>query len=185
MLPVGADGAPISAAVQAAREAGFEAGRADGQQRGELEGRDQAFREFSAVLAPTMEAMTVAVQTLQAADAVTIAEVSDHVIAFAFSVAKAVLGRELELDEEPVRAALTRALALVPDRGDVVVRVHPDDAAIVGSVDHLLPGRNVVLVGDAAVERAGAVVQVGACRIDGQLGSALERVRHALGLVGS
>jgi flagellar assembly protein FliH len=50
-------------------------------------------------------------------------------------------------------------------------------------VDDLLPGRVVTLIGDPLVERAGAVVQVGACRIDGQLGPALERVRHALGLM--
>jgi flagellar assembly protein FliH len=94
-----------------------------------------------------------------------------------------VLGRELELDNAPVRAALTRALALIPDRGDVVMRVHPDDAAIVGSVGDLAPGRAVTLITDATVERAGVVLQVGPCRIDAQLGPALDRVRQALGLL--
>jgi flagellar assembly protein FliH len=183
LLPVGTDGAPISAAAQQARDAGFQVGHAAGMAAGEVEGRERAFHEFTSVLAPKVDAMTAAIAALQTADAVTIAEVSDHLIAFAFSVAQAVLGRELELDNAPVRAALTRALALVPDRGDVVVRVHPDDAGIVGSVDDLLPGRVVTLIGDPLVERAGAVVQVGACRIDGQLGPALERVRHALGLM--
>jgi flagellar biosynthesis/type III secretory pathway protein FliH len=59
----------------------------------------------------------------------------------------------------------------------------PEDVAIVASIDHLLPGRVVTIVGDPAIERGGAVVQVGSCRIDGRVEPALARVRDALGLV--
>jgi flagellar biosynthesis/type III secretory pathway protein FliH len=67
-------------------------------------------------------------------------------------------------------------LALARD-GDAVVRLHPDDVSTLGK---LPSGREMRIVADQRVERGGAIVEIGACTIDAQLGSALERVRKAL-----
>ena len=89
---------------------------------------------------------------------------------------EAVLDRELALAKNPGRDAVTRALALAPN-GDAVVRLNPADVKTLGSVSF---GRELSVVADPSVEPAGAVVEVGACRIDAQIGTALERVRDAL-----
>jgi flagellar assembly protein FliH len=73
-------------------------------------------------------------------------------------------------------------LSLVPARGEVIARLHPDDLTTVVEHGVGLPGREVALVADPAVERGGAVVEVGPCRIDAQVGPALGRVRSALGV---
>ena len=55
-----------------------------------------------------------------------------------------------------------------------------DLAAGAFAVAEAVLDRELTVVADPSVEPAGAVVVVGACRIDAQIGSALERVREAL-----
>ena len=61
--------------------------------------------------------------------------------------------------------------------GDAVVRLNPADVATVGDLTF---GRELTIVADPSVEPAGAIVEVGACTIDAQIGPALARVRKAL-----
>ena len=69
------------------------------------------------------------------------------------------------------------------DRGDIVVRVHPDDA---GTIEQTLAAsrhgatRSVLTLADPSIEPGGCIVEAGACRVDGQFGGALERLRVAL-----
>ena len=109
-------------------------------------------------------------------EAVGVAE--DDVAALAFSVAEAVLQRELELAVTPGREAVARALGLLPGEVDVVVRLHPDDAASVGEIPD--ETRRIVVVADPEVERGGCIADAGACRIDTQVSTALDRVRRVL-----
>jgi flagellar assembly protein FliH len=60
------------------------------------------------------------------------------------------------------------------------VRVHPDDLGEIPAEALAELPDTVRNVGDVAVERAGAVAETGARRIDAQLGSALERVQAVL-----
>src|SRR3712207_9416871 len=71
-------------------------------------------------------------------------------------------------------------LTLCPADAPTVVRLHPDDLAELPA-DALaeLPD-TVRVVGDLSVERAGAVAETGATRVDAQLGAAPERVRAVL-----
>ena len=159
--------------IEVAREEsfrdGYDAGRRDAERslgavREQLQGALAALRE-AAVQLDSQRAM-----------AVTVAE--DEVAALAFSVAEAVLQRELQLAASPGPDAVARALALIPAQVDVVVRMHPDEAASVGdpSDDH----RRVVIVPDPDVERGGCIAEAGACRIDTRVSTALDRVRRVL-----
>ena len=75
---------------------------------------------------------------------------------------------------------LRRALALSPEDGPTVVRLNPDDLQrIPAHVLEQLPG-SVRVVPDPRVEPAGAVADTGVCRVDAQLGPALDRVREVL-----
>ncbi len=182
----------VEAAINAGFREGFEAGRAEGVRAGMVEGRDQGLHEaetqsreaaeaaFIADLRPTLRALDEAVAQLDAVDAVSLRDIESEVMDLAFGVVEALLGRELELSSSATREALRRCLTLAPDRGEVLARVHPEDVGNLEDVDALVPGRRVELIADPAIERGGAVVEVGACRIDGQLGPALDRVRHVL-----
>jgi flagellar assembly protein FliH len=107
-------------------------------------------------------------------------DVRDTILGMVMTLVEDLVGRELALADSPVLDAVRRALALCPSDAPVVVRVHPDDLAeIPAEVLAELPD-TVRLVGDAAIERAGAVAENGPRRIDAQLMAALERVQAVL-----
>ena len=160
---------------------GFMQGHAEGLAAGRDEARDLAVQEFRAQLMPGLRALDEAAAQLESADAVTLRAIETEVVDLAFAVVKALLDRELQLDTHPVRESIRRALSLAPDRGAVVVRVHPGDLSSIHDVAELAPARQVELVADPQIDAGGCVVEVGACRIDAQLSSALERVRAVLG----
>jgi flagellar assembly protein FliH len=179
------DGRPVTAEVQAATDAGFrkgwDVGWRDGFSVGRDAGRDQAYEEFRAALAPAVTALLRATEEIERQDRTTLTQLEDVAVALVYDLVESLLGRELELAEAPARDSLARALALAPDRGAVVVRLHPDDLdAIAAVAAETAPGRAIELVADGSVERGGCVVEVGACRVDAQLGPALERARGVL-----
>ena len=63
-------------------------------------------------------------------------------------------------------------------RGDVSIH-HPSVLAARGLVFCGESSRNRGRVGDRAVEPGGCIVDVGECRIDAQIGTAIERLRSA------
>lgn len=174
----------VSARYEEACRAGFEQGYADGMARAQA--------EIDAVIADHRSAhhrCTLAARALEAAgrdlagrDAVALAAIEDDVGRLALALASEIVGRELRSTPEPVRDAMRRALALAPDRGIAVCRIHPDDAQVAHAVIAGDPMRreHVEIVPDPRVELGGCVVEVGECRIDAQVGTALERMRQAL-----
>ena len=107
-------------------------------------------------------------------------DVRESVLGAVTTLVEDLLGRELSVATDPGLDALRRALRLCPSDAPVVVRLHPDDLAEVpGAALAALP-ETVTLVGDERVERAGAVAETGAQRIDAQIGAALERVQAVL-----
>ena len=110
-------------------------------------------------------------------EAVTVA--AGEAAQLAYEIAEAFLQRELTVGR-PVIDAVVRALALVPDEEDLTVRVNPSDPVTPEEISGLLTDTTVKVVADPRVEAGGCVVQAGPCRIDAQLGTALERVRRVL-----
>jgi flagellar assembly protein FliH len=104
-------------------------------------------------------------------------EVRETIIGMVLTLVEDLLGRELALAESPVLDAIRRALQLVPSDAPAVVRVHPDDLAEIPADALAELPESVRVVGDADVERAGAVAETGPRRIDAQLMAALERVQ--------
>jgi flagellar assembly protein FliH len=131
-------------------------------------------------MASATAALAAAAARFDEASVPTADEVRETVIGTVLTLVEDLLGRELALADSPVLDAVRRALALCPSDAPAVVRVHPDDLAEIPA-DALaeLPD-TVRVVGDATVERAGAVAETGPRRIDAQLGAALERVQAVL-----
>ncbi len=105
-------------------------------------------------------------------------EVVGDVASLTPEIVEALVG-EIEWPETPVHAALRRALALVPEGPHLVVRLHPG-AALGADEIATLASRvgDVQVLLDPSVEQGGCVVEAGSCMVDGQLSSALERVRR-------
>ncbi|HEV7964303.1 MAG TPA: FliH/SctL family protein [Actinoplanes sp.] len=112
-------------------------------------------------------------------------ELEDLIVGSAFTLAEAILGRELAIAADPGRDAVTRALALAPTGRPVTVRLHPADHAAVtgGQLESVeLAGRTVTLVADPGLQPGDAIAECDATTIDARLAPALARVREVLGL---
>ena len=176
----GLDRAWRQRAAQEGRDAGYEAGYQAGLEAAAA-GVDAATGERTTELRHAMGALAEAVRALDERQVTALRDVERAVVATAFELATALLGSELELATDPGADALARAMALVPDRGEVVVRLHPADAETFQRADRRAPGREpFTIVPDPSVERGGCIVDVGATQVDAQLSPALERMREAL-----
>lgn len=78
---------------------------------------------------------------------------------------------------EVAREALQAAGPATP----LVMRVHPDDVAVLQeSAPALLGASNITLRGDATLKRGDIIVETEAGRIDGTLGARLERLERSV-----
>ena len=175
------------AAEDAARAMREEASRV-GYEDGYAAGRSRAIEDASVEIDALSHAATAAMAALEAAaagltvrQADQVADVERQVAALAVQIAETILGRELAACDTAARDAVVRALQLAPPRCDATARLNPEDLAAVGDLTEIAAGRTVTLVADSNVERGGCVLDVGACRIDAQVGPALDRVRKVLG----
>jgi flagellar assembly protein FliH len=174
------------AAEEEGYAAGYAAGRADAEEVVAESERAAKARlgevqvRWERRMASATAALGAAAARLEEVETTTADEVRDTVLSAALTLLGDLLGRELELARTPGLDALRRALTLVPADAPAVVRLHPDDLEEV-PIDSLvgLPA-SVKVVPDETVERAGAVAECGARRIDAQLSTALVRVRSVL-----
>jgi flagellar assembly protein FliH len=175
---------------QRAHDEGFAAGHADG-----MAAADAVLAETERVAAARLAdvqarwerrvasataALGAAVTRFDEATVPVADEVRETIIGMVLTLVEDLLGRELALAESPVLDAIRRALELVPSDAPAVVRVHPDDLAEIPAEALAELPQSVRVVGDADVERAGAVAETGPRRIDAQLMAALERVQTVL-----
>jgi flagellar assembly protein FliH len=154
---------------------GLNQGRAEGLAAARAAGTEQRQR-----LVAVTEALSRAAEEMNRRDLAAADSIGTQVVDLAFRLAEAVLARELAVATSPGRDAIARALAFAPTSHEAVVRLHPDDALVVGDLGALEAGRHVTVVSDAGVERGGCVLETGEARVDAQLGAALARARAVL-----
>jgi flagellar assembly protein FliH len=177
----------LAEAFAEARKDAYEAGRASA-----LSELEQRYREHTEQMATrvseAIEALRASCEEVAKARQAAIEVVEQDAVELAFELTRALVGRELELAEAPVRDALRRALSLAPEGEPLTIRICPGDLGTVRDLVNLA-GADVSsscsIVADAGVEPGGCVVDAGPCRIDAQLGPALERVRVVLGALGN
>lgn len=162
--------------LAAERRAGFEEGResalADAHLAVELE-RTEALKAMAAQLAASCAAMTSDRRAV-------VDEVVSEAVDLAFELVEVLLSDELAHSDSPVRNAVARAVAMAPDGEDIRVRVHPGTIITPAELEELAAVGAVSILPDPSIEPTGCIVEAGACRIDAQIGPALERVRAVL-----
>jgi flagellar assembly protein FliH len=169
---------------------GFAAGRAEGMtaaagvvaqaERAAAERMAEAQQRWERRIASATAALGAAAARLEESAVPTADDIRETVIGSVLTLVEDLLGRELALADSPVLDALRRALTLCPADAPALVRVHPDDLAEIPAHALAELPDSVRVVGDPAVERAGAVAETGSRRIDAQLVAALERVQAVL-----
>ena len=167
--------APDPAAMDAAREEGRRAAEAV------LASQVAAHRQATDAMQRATSVFANALDQIEHVDLGTLHDFQQQVLSLALHLAEEIVGRELRACDDVVLAAVERSLSLVPDRGDVVLRVNPDDLAVVlestGSMGHR--AGDVQIVADAAVGRGGCVASCGALQVDAQLPAVFDRLRDA------
>jgi flagellar assembly protein FliH len=162
--------------LAAAREEGHAAGYAEGRAAalGELEaGRRRAVAAAAEQLAAAVVAVGRARQDL-------VEEGAQDAVELTYALARTILGDQLVAASLPPREAVARALRLAPEGRDLLVRVPPSCELTAADLVGLYDTARVSIQADPSVEAGGCVVEAGACRIDAQISTALERVRRVL-----
>jgi flagellar assembly protein FliH len=174
------------------REQGTEVGYAEGVERGRAEGREVGYADgrVSAIadakvevrreVEQAVDALVAAADDLARRQTVSLAQIESTVVEMALAVAEAVVQRELAVSADPGRDALVRAFALAPEDGDLIAHLNPVDVESITDLSDLAPGRRIQLVADPGVGRGGALVEVGAARLDARIETAMSRVREVL-----
>jgi len=175
---------------QQAHAEGFAAGHAEGvaaagevvaqTERAAAERLAEVQARWERRLVSATAALGAAVTRVDEAALPVAEDIRDSILTAVVTLVEDLLGRELTLADSPGLDAVRRALTMTPTDAPVVVRVHPDDLAEIPAEELEALPATVTVVGDAAVERAGAVAETGPQRIDAQLGAALERVQAVL-----
>jgi flagellar assembly protein FliH len=172
-----------------ARAQGFAAGWSDGLRAAQA--RSTATRDEQAVafeqhrrraldeLESAAAALATAVERCGEATRQLHAELADRAVDLALEIAATVLDREVALASDPAADAVRRALTVLADDVPFVVRLHPEDRAVLDPA--VLAGLPATVVADAAVGRGDAVVETEDGFVDADLAGALDRVRTVLG----
>lgn len=168
----------IEERIAAARAEGYEAGCHDAINEPRLEIEQQ----HVAAVASFLASLAAATERLAADRTRLIDEMTGEVAELAFAVVEAALGANLA-GGEGLRTALGRALELVPENEPITIRVHPDAVVNPEELRTIVGNVAVAIVPDPGVDLHGCVVEAGACRIDAQIPTAIERVARVFDTV--
>jgi flagellar assembly protein FliH len=173
-----------------AQQEGFDAGYADGLLQGRAEAEQalaaeraadqERLRERIEELIGARDVLLSAAARLESRQTAALADVEEMVLRAAYDVAEAIVGRELKLAADPVRDAVSRAMSLVPIEAAVVLRLHPEDAALLDLTAEWTRGQEVHVVADRSLERGDCIADAGPTRVDARIAAALNRVREVL-----
>ncbi|WP_250003396.1 FliH/SctL family protein [Actinoplanes sp. M2I2] len=191
------DGDSLDRARQQARTAGYAEGWAQGQREAAAAAQNSQDRaraseqaheqRRAAALAQAVNALGRAVTEHENQLMPTFAELQEVLLAHAFELAEAIVGRSLDDPQGRTVAALRRALAATPDAGSLVVSLHPDDyhtlVGEAGETDFEYEGRRVRLRPDGALRPGDAVAETGMATVDATIAAAVTRAREALRLL--
>lgn len=191
-----ADGNSLDRAKQSARTAGYAEGWAQGQREAAAAAQnsaaraaatEQAFEQRRAsALAQAVNALGRAVTEHENQLMPTLTELQEVLLAHAFELAEAIVGRSLDDPQGRTVSAVRRAMAATPEAGTLIVSLHPDDyhtlVGEAGEKEFDYEGRQVRLRPDEALRPGDAVAETGMATVDATIAAAVARAREALRL---
>ncbi len=141
--------------------------------------------DFLARFEPVLGSIASAAGRLEHLEQQLVQESEAEAVRLALALSAAVLQRQCEIDPKWMDAAVRRALAQVPDRRQVVVRMHPADAANlserVREVTSRIPGvERIEVAADHGLPRGSCILQSQGTRLDTSLAGCWERLGKEL-----
>ncbi|MBM2617381.1 flagellar assembly protein [Actinoplanes sp. LDG1-06] len=190
------DGDSLDRLKQQARTAGYAEGWAQGQREAAVAAEnahararatEQAYEQRRATaLAQAVNALGRAVTELENQLMPTFGELQEVLLAHAFELAEAIIGRSLDDPQGRTADAVRRAMAAVPEAGSLVVSLHPEDFHVLvgegGDTEFEYEGRRVRLRPDPALRPGDAIAETGMATVDATIAAAVTRAREALRL---
>ena len=186
----------IERALEQARTTGYAEGWAQGQRESAAAAEEAAARALlaeqahdqrrAAALAQAVNALGRAVTALESQLMPTFTELQEVLLAHAFELAEAIVGRSLDDPQRRTADALRRAMAAAPETGPLVVSLSPEDYQTLvgadGTDEFDYEGRRVSLRPNAALRPGDATAETGMASVDATIASAVARAREALRL---
>lgn len=126
----------------------------------------------------TVGVLTTAVQALNRRTLPVVADSQDILAASALDLAEAIVGHELADVAGSARAALDRVLAQPAKPVKPMVRMNPDDLALL--TDEILAHAEATFLPDPTLARGDAIAEYPDGFLDARIAIALERARQAL-----
>jgi flagellar assembly protein FliH len=123
--------------------------------------------------------LTAATRALNAVALPVVADSEEVLVASALELAEAIIGHELCDEDASARAALARVTAQPITSVVPLVRMNPDDLALLA--DEVLAHQEVTFVPDPQLNRGDAVAEFPDGFLDARIGTALDRAKLALG----
>lgn len=168
-----------------AQERGLEEGRQLGLARVEelieKRARELAEKISRETLATTLPAMKAAAETLSIERERWLAQWEATAVRLAAAIAQRIVRQRLDLDPERSLEMIRNALQLAAGVPHILLKVHPDDAALLGdhaeaTVQSLAVCGRAEVVADAALTRGSCVIETRHGAIDGRVETLLDRI---------
>ncbi|MFB3816381.1 MAG: FliH/SctL family protein [Candidatus Methylomirabilales bacterium] len=156
-----------------------------GHREGVRQGRAEAVAEARESLRRCLESLDAAAGRLRELEEQLLVRGESLVVELALAVAERLLRAELPRDPEAVVRAARAALAACPEPGELVLRVHPSQRALLeeaglGHPDVLPAGATLRIADDPALLPGECRVQGPACLVEATLAAGLAEARRRL-----
>ncbi|MDR2591968.1 MAG: hypothetical protein LBC59_04080 [Chitinispirillales bacterium] len=161
----------------------LEKGKAEGFAAGEKSGYDKAKAIFDAEIAKHKEQISKYLKQLEDTKKTMINGLEHVLLRFCVELTKKIISCELETNKEMINATIKRALALIADRENLLIRVAPGDMETAsGNKDFLSTVterlENVRIEEDARISKGGCIIESNSGLVDARLGVQLEEVEE-------
>ncbi|GBU21451.1 flagellar assembly protein FliH [Fibrobacteres bacterium R8-0-B4] len=158
-----------------------EKGKAEGFAAGEKSGYDKAKAGFDAEIAKHKDQMSKYLKQLEDSKKTMINGLEHILLRFCVELTKKIISCELETNKEMINATIKRALALIADRENLLIRVSPGDMETASGNKDFLSSvterlENVKIEEDARIGKGGCIIESNSGLVDARLGVQLEEV---------
>lgn len=166
--------------LKRAKEEGFQLGKREGLEAARAEALEAAKREVR----PVVEAFRRAAEEICSLRERIMKEAEGDVVSLAIGVAELILQQPVKADPQVVVAQIRKAISVLGDEDEVVVKLNPVDLKVAKShIGSVLPASNPMklsLVPDKSVDRGGCVLECKRGMVDARIATQLDRAKAAL-----
>jgi flagellar assembly protein FliH len=157
----------------------------EARREGILEGRAEALAEARVGLQELTRGMTAARDQLEALEASCRSQAGELIVNLALTLAERILQAEVARDPAALLRVVQAALAVLPSPDEIVIRVHPEGAALLQAHRETLlawlpESSSVRVLGDPTVPAGGCLLETPCSLVDATFPTQLAEARRRL-----